>query len=194
MVIGITGGIGSGKTVILNLLGDKYGFVILEADKIAKELMEKGTAVFGKIAECFGNEILDERGCIDRQKFAAIVFNDKEKLTKLNALVHPSVIEEIDRRIKMMRADVRENFVIEAALLIESGCHRLCDKVWYIYTEKNIRIERLKAGRKMTEKQIADVIKNQLEVTDFERMADAVIDNSFSIDNTDKQIQKLLEF
>ena len=193
MVIGITGGIGAGKSTVLKLLKDKFGFTVIEADQVAKDLMKQGTAVYQQVAERFGKEIVGEDGAFDRKKLAAVVFQDKEKLAVLNGLVHPAVMEEIRERIASKKAEGIDRFVIEAALLIESGCNRLCDRVWYIDTAENVRIRRLKEGRGMSEEQIAAVMKNQLPRDTFLEVTDTVVDNSFSVENTEEQIQKLLE-
>lgn len=194
MILGITGGIGTGKSTVLNILRDKYGFTIYEADRIAKEIMEKGGLAYNRIIECFGKDILDEKSEIDKEKMSERVFNNKDNLDKLNNIVHPAVIEEIKSRINRDREKGGEKFVIEAALLLESKCNEICDKVWYIYSDEETRIERLKCGRGLEEKQIERVMKNQLSETDFRERTDAVIDNSKSIDNTVMQIEKLLEF
>ena len=185
----------SGKSTVLQILKEKFGFYILEADKIGHELMSKEMSVYDKIVERFGNDILSADGEIDRKEMSKIVFNDEKCLEELNNIVHPAVIDEIQRRM----SDVRkkngiDKFVIEAALLIESGCDSICDKVWYIYSEDKVRIERLKLGRGMKAEDIKAVIKNQLRYEDFTRNTSAMIDNSFSIENTVSQIEKLLEF
>ena len=100
MVIGITGGIGTGKSTILRILKEKYNFTIFEADKIAHELMMKGNVSYLKIVDYFGNDILDENNEIDRKKLGQKVFNDKKQLEKLNEFVHPEVIHEIQNRIE----------------------------------------------------------------------------------------------
>ena len=194
MIIGITGGIGAGKTTILNILSEKYGFCVFEADKIGHELMKKDMPAYKKIVKEFGEDILDEKGEIDRQKMSCIVFSDREKLKNLNGIVHPEVIKELKRRIEFEQKGGEDNFVIEAALLIESGCNAICDKVWYIYAEDSVRIERLNKGRGMSQEQVLSVIKNQLKDEEFINKADDMINNSFSIENTHSQIEKLLEF
>lgn len=219
MVIGITGGIGTGKSTILRILKEKYNFTIFETDKIAHELMMKGNVSYLKIVDYFGNDILDENNEIDRKKLGQKVFNDKKQLEKLNEFVHPEVIHEIQNRIEKIEnnsiiekelnskkdskdkkdlqmefACKNNRFVIEAALLFESGCNTICDKVWYIDTKSEIRKQRLKESRNMTDEQIESVMKNQLDKEQFEGLADIVIDNSDSIESTEKQIQNILEF
>lgn len=194
MVIGITGGIGTGKSTVLNILNEKYGFHIFEADKIGHEVMKKGMSAYKKIVKAFGNDILNEDGEIDRCKMSDVVFNNKYELEILNNIIHPEVINEIKKRIEAGQKEGINNFVIEAALLIESGCNLLCDRVWYIYSEDSVRIQRLKNNRGMTEEKILSVIKNQLDYREFANKTDAIIDNSSSMENTCRQIEKLLEF
>ena len=195
MVIGITGGIGAGKSTVLSILKNQYGFVIFEADQIAHELMRKGNISYLRIVSYFGNDILDENEEIDRKKLGQKVFSNKEQLEKLNEFVHPEVISEIQRRMAM-DPERKDNgrFVIEAALLFESGCNTICDQVWYIDTNTEVRKQRLREYRKMSDEQIESVMKNQLNRDRFEQLSDVVIDNSDSVGNTAKQIQNLLEF
>lgn len=194
MIIGITGGIGTGKSTVLNVLKERYGFIIFEADKIAKEIMKKGCLAYNRIVRHFGKDILAESGEIDNKKMSETVFNDKEKLKLLNDIVHPSVIEEMQNRIKEYEKEGKDRFVIEAALLIESGCNKICDMVWYIYADEETRIKRLVEGRGMNREQILKVIENQLDTNEFKKNTDAVIDNSKSIEDTIMQVEKLLEF
>lgn len=193
MILGLTGGIGCGKSAVLNILQEDYGFHIFEADRIAHEIMEPGGRCYDKIVQSFGTEILDNNGVIDRNQFGMIVFSDKEKLSTLNSIVHPATIEEIFARItKIRNVDCNAHFVIEAALLIESGCNKLCDYVWYIYAKPSIRRQRLKEYRNYSDEKIDAVMKNQLDKETFARIADAVIDNSHELLETKKQIEENL--
>lgn len=195
MVIGITGGIGTGKSTVLNLLKDKYGFKIFEADKIAHEIMNKGHETYEKIVEYFGNGILNSDLSINRRILSDVVFHDSEKLETLNSIVHPAVIAEILTEIEKCQSENgADKFVIEAALLIESGCFKICDSVWYIHADKEVRIARLIEGRGMSREQIESVMKNQLDKENFIKNTNAIIDNSGTIECTDKQIEKLLVF
>ena len=195
MVIGITGGIGTGKSTVLKLLQEDFGFFVFEADKIGHELMCKGEKVYKQIVDNFGTEILCDNGEINRKIMSGLVFNDKNKLEILNNIVHPAVILEIEKRMDEEKTiNKKEMFVIEAALLLESGCDKICDKIWYIYTDDEIRIERLKNGRGMKEEEIKAVMKNQLKSYEFQNKTGHLIDNSKSIEDTRNQIEKLLEF
>ena len=194
MILGITGGIGTGKSTVLNILKENYDFLILESDKIAHEVMNPGNSAYNEIVEFFGVDILNDDKTINRKKMSEIVFNNKDKLNKLNSIVHPAVIQKISDTIEAEKAKGKENFVIEAALLIESGCSKICDRVWYIYADTKVRIERLMKSRNMTRIQIEDVMKNQMKDEFFKDNTTDIVDNSKSIEDTCVQVQKLLEF
>lgn len=194
MILGITGGIGTGKSTVLNILKEKYDFLILESDKIAHEVMNPGNSAYNEIVEFFGVDILNDDKTINRKKMSEIVFNNKDKLNKLNSIVHPAVIQKISDTIEAEKAKGKENFVIEAALLIESGCSKICDRVWYIYADTEVRIERLMKSRNMTRIQIEDVMKNQMNDEFFKDNTTDIVDNSNSIEDTYARVQKLLEF
>lgn len=193
MILGITGGIGNGKSTVLKILQEQYHFTVFEADRIAHELMLPGNKIYDSIVEAFGTEILNPDGTIDRMRFGAVVFSDAEKLERLNQMVHPSVIDEISRRIHQIRQKQPDmDFVIEAALMIESGCYKICDRLWYVDARPDIRWDRLKRFRGYTDEKIRQIIANQLEKEEFLKYADDVIDNSFSIKETAAQIEKKL--
>lgn len=194
MILGITGGIGTGKSTVLNILKEKYDFLVLESDKIAHEVMNPGNSAYNEIVDFFGDDILNDDKTINRKKMSEIVFNNKDKLNKLNSIVHPAVIQKISDTIEAEKAKGKENFVIEAALLIESGCSKICDRVWYIYADTEVRIERLMKSRNMTRIQIEDVMKNQMKDEFFKDNTTDIVDNSNSIEDTYARVQKLLEF
>lgn len=188
MILGITGGIGSGKTVVLNILKDKYNAYILEADALAHELMRPGHDTYDKIVAVFGSDILLENGEIDRITFGKIVFSDKKKLKELNRIVHPAVKQEILRLIHIQENQKTALFVIEAALLIQDGYKEICDKMCYVYSDIETRIKRLMEGRGYTRDRAVDVINSQENEVFYRNNSDFVIDNSLSIENTKKQI------
>lgn len=142
-VLGITGGVGSGKSCVLAYMEEAYGAVICQMDDTARELQQKGTSCFEQIADVFGPEILNADGGLDRTALGTIVFSDEQKLQQLNAIVHPQVIREVRRRIQECEAAGCPLFVVEAALLPDVG-RELCDELWYIYADETVRRCRLK--------------------------------------------------
>lgn len=189
MVIGITGGVGCGKTTVLEYINKKYEAYVIEADKVAHKLMEPGTITYGRICKAFGSDILDEKGAIDRKRLGNIVFCKPEALKLLNSIVHPDVKKYI---IDIIRENKYEFILLEAALLIEAGYMDICDELWYIYTDDKTRIKRLMESRGYSEEKAISIIKNQLSQEEFEKHCDIKLDNSLSFQNTMKQIDKIL--
>lgn len=193
MIIGITGGIGSGKTVVLNILKNKYNFYVIEADKIGHEILKTGTDAYNNVVKCFGKEILASDGNIDRAKLGDEVFADRIKLEQLNSITHEGVINEIRRIIACEREkNPKISFVVETAVLYESGFDKMCDMVLYVYAEQSERIRRLKETRNLSEKKIRCIMERQLNEEEFRKRADVCIDNSRSVEETEHQLEKLL--
>lgn len=195
MIIGLTGGVGSGKSTVLTILQDKYKAHIIEADKIAHTLITPGHNCYDVIVKEFGAKILSEDKTIDRKVLGSIVFKDKDKLEILNQIIHPAVKTEIKIKIKLIQDnDPKAIIVIEAALLIEAGYRDVCDSFWYISTEYPIRKQRLMESRGYTEEKIKGIIDNQLSDDEFKQMCDYVIDNSNSMEETLLQVEKIMLF
>ncbi|MBR4140103.1 MAG: dephospho-CoA kinase, partial [Lachnospiraceae bacterium] len=157
-VIGITGGVGAGKSAILNYLKEKHHAVVVEADKVGHLLMEPGGACYYSIVEKFGSSILNGDQTINRGKLGKIVFADESLLNELNKIIHPRVKSHIVSEIAKERAYHRTNyFVVEAALLIEDHYDVICDEMWYIHTDADIRAKRLKETRGYDDEKIAGI-------------------------------------
>lgn len=194
MIIGITGGVGCGKSTVLHILKQDFDCYTIEADKVGHLVMQNGTETYQKIVSTFGNEILDTNLEIDRKRLAGIVFSDKEKLKKLNQIVHPAVKNHIKNEIEQVTHLGNHSIIIlEAALLIEEKYPEFCDEVWYIYADKQERIKRLKKTRGYTEEKIKKIMENQLSEEEFLKNCDKKIDNSHDFEATCQQIKKLFE-
>ena len=186
-VIGITGGVGSGKSRVLAYLKEAYGAVICQMNETERSLQKKGTRCFERIVEVFGHEILDAQGELDRAALGSIVFASEEKLAQLNGIVHPEVIRHVAKDIQSKEAQGRSLYVVEAALLPDVG-KELCDELWYIYANESVRRERLKASRGYTDEKISQMIASQPQEERFRSTCSVVIDNSGSFEDTMKQI------
>lgn len=191
-VIGITGGVGCGKSAVLTLLESEYAAVVTQLDEVAKNLQKSGQECFGQIVAQFGIDILGNDGELDRNRLAETVFQEPEKLAKLNEIVHPKVKEWVQEDIKQKRKDGIGLYVIEAALLPTAGYESICDEMWYIYAEEPVRRSRLKASRGYTEEKISRMIASQPTERMFRESCDHVIDNSRTLENTKEQIGELL--
>lgn len=192
-IIGITGGIGTGKSTILHLLKEKYQAYIVETDKLAHELMKPGCMAYNRIVEHFGMDILLEDKGIDRTKLGSIVFQDEEELTTLNNIVHPAVKQYIMADIEKKREEqLVKIYIIEAALLIEDGYKDICDELWYIYAEREERIRRLLAGRGGSREKWEAVIASQSPEEFYKKNCDKIVDNGENLQKTADIVHDLL--
>ncbi len=195
MVIGITGGIGAGKSTVLALMEQEFGASVLIADEIARQLMEPGRSCYERIVEEFGEGLLFPDGSLDRAMLSEVVFADPAKLKKLNGIIHPMVKEYIRGEISCLSLeDPLRIIVIEAALLIEDHYDEICDEIWYIYAEEPVRRERLKRKRRYSDEKISVIMSNQLSDEEFRANCQRVIDNSRSTEETLLQLKKAMEF
>lgn len=192
-IIGITGGVGSGKSRVLSYMETKYNAVICQADHVAWKLQEPGQKCYAQIVAYFGENILDEDGTINRGKLGQIVFANKEKLYKLNQIMHPAVKEYIVEWIQRERNDETAYFIIEAALLLEDDYSQICDEMWYIYSNESIRRDRLKSSRGYTDEKIDAIMASQLSEQIFRKECQIVIDNSEDFEDTCYQIEKAMK-
>ena len=192
-IIGLTGGVGSGKTQILEYLNDKYGATICQADKVAKHLQKKGKECYDQIVAYFGEDILDEKKELDREKIADIVFTDKAKLEALNAIVHPAVKEEIKKKICHEERKNTNLFILESALLIEDHYEEIYDELWYVYVKTEVRKNRLFYSRGYKESKIDDIMASQLTKEQFMKECDRVIDNNGVFAETMIQIDQIVK-
>lgn len=193
-VIGITGGVGSGKTEILSHIRKNYPCEILLADELAKELQEPGKACYEPLIELLGKSILGPEGQILKTAVAERIFGDSELLEKVNGLIHPAVTAEIMRRIEAAKENGEISlFFVEAALLIENGFDKICDEMWYIYADEKVRRERLADSRGYSRERITAIMENQLPESGFRKNCQVVIDNSGALSESIRQIDQVLE-
>lgn len=194
-ILGITGGVGSGKSKVLCELKEHYNAYVVEADKVAHELMEPGQVIYKQIVHHFGEDILckKEPYQIDRAALGLIVFNDKQCLELLNSITHPAVKHRIKELIQMKIEEGKTHlFVIEAALLIETGYKDICDEIWYVWVDKEERINRLMNSRGYTREKCLSIFSNQQEDDYYKKYANVTIYNQNSFENTSIQLKDLL--
>ncbi len=188
--LGLTGGTASGKSAVAAILRE-LGFSVLDADSLAHKLIEPGQPAYDDVLREFGSSIVGEAGHIDRSKLGAIVFADREKLDRLNAIVHPRVGEIISSQFELWhRAGVRDAAFVEAALLIESGLHKKLDGLVVAWCKPEQQLERLLA-RGLSEEEARRRIAAQLPVEEKLRLATEKIDCSGSLEETRRQVEAL---
>lgn len=190
LVIGITGGVGAGKSSVLKALEDHCNCKIVLADDVGNKVKEPGQKCYHKIVGLLGKDILKEDLTIDKLKMAEKIFSDADLLKQVNAIIHPAVEEYI---LKDMQAERERQkihvFFLEAALLIEAGYVPYLDELWYIYSEKNVRIKRLKESRAYSDEKIQQIMDSQLSETEFQKYADVILDNSHEFEETFAQLK-----
>ena len=185
--IGITGGVGAGKTEILKYIGQHYKCEIYLADEIGHKVKEPGTEGYHALVALMGDGILAPDGQIDKPAMAAKIFADPTLLEQVNAIIHPAVKKYLaDRLAEAKNKGDVELFFVEAALLIESGYEHIVDEMWYIYAREDVRRRRLSESRGYTPEKIEKIIASQLSEEEFRQHCDFVIDNSDSLEATDR--------
>jgi len=192
MIIGITGGIASGKTTVSNTL-QGLGATVIDADIIAHQVLEKGEKGWEKVINVFGKKILKDNGQINRNYLGNIVFNDREKLNILEDITHPLIIKKIKEEIQRSLANKTNGkpIFLDAPLLYETGLDRLVDEVWVIYIDREKQIKRVQQRDNLTREQAKKRIDAQLSLDRKKDMADIAIYNVDKIDNLKRKIKNL---
>ena len=185
----LTGGISTGKSTVSNILHDHYGLEIIDADKIAKEVLPLHV---NEVRAIFGERIIDEEGKIDRKALGAIIFNDKAEREKLNAFLHPLIREEIFKRSQTLE-EKKKPYIIDIPLYFESeGYH--CKVVVVVYAPIEVQRKRLMIRENFTKEEAQKRIDAQISIEEKKVMADFLINNSFDRKFLDEEIEKFMKF
>ena len=192
-VIGLTGGTGSGKSVVSKSLA-AAGAVIVDADKIAHDIILKGEPAYHEIIEYYGTGILDTEGNIIRKKLGEIVFNDKEKLAFLNQCTHKYITAEVKRQIAEAKEEgTAAAIIVDAPLLLEAKLETVCDEVWVVYADPEVRAQRVMARDGITYELAKARIANQKSWDEYKAAASVVIDNSKDFAYLESQMSEVLK-
>jgi dephospho-CoA kinase len=191
--VGLTGGIASGKSVVCEMLRKK-GCTILDADRIAHELIQRGQPCYLPVVEAFGSEILDSAAEIDRQRLGALVFGNPPSLQRLNQIVHPVVIRQIQSKLAIIDFGIHgSRVIVEASVMVESGFHTSFEYLILVTCELEQQVERLRIRNGFSEEQARLRIAAQIPLERKKPLADWVIDNSGSLEKTQAQVDQLWE-
>lgn len=191
IIVGLTGGIATGKSTVAKMFKEA-GAVIVDADLIAREVVEKGTPAWQKVRDEFGDEILLDDQEIDRDKLGDIIFNNPEKKEMLNSIVHPAVFQKIGERIKKIEQDAPDAVVmLDVPLLIESGMQDGFSDVVLVYITEKMQVKRLMERDGFPEKDALARIRSQMPIDEKKDMVDIVIDNSEGLENTRRQVKEV---
>jgi dephospho-CoA kinase len=188
-LIGLTGNIATGKSLVARMLGD-LGAHVIDADALVHELQHKGTPVWARIVGNFGEEILRADGEIDRAKLGALVFSDPEALRWLEAIVHPAVGREIERRLSHLQLPTSDFqvVVIEAIKLIEAGLHKRCNALWVVTSRPEVQLKRLTRTRSLSEADAQVRIAAQPPQSEKVALADVLIENDTTVSDLRAQV------
>ena len=188
-VIGVTGGVGSGKSRILELLSTEFGARVILADQVAKELEEPGQAGLSRLLEAFGDGILGPDGTLDRGRFAERIFHDPVALRTVNEIIHPLTWQEIRRQIW----ESGESLIAVESALFDETTKEICQELWLVDASEKIRIRRLMDSRGYSREKCEKIIRSQKSRGDFIKLADVVIENNGSIEEVRAQIAARLQ-
>ena len=188
-ILGITGGVGSGKSRVLEILKEEYGFRVIQADQVAKDLMQPGRDSYRAVVDCLGPSVLNEDGTINRPAMARIIFGCPDKRIQVDRLTHPLVW---NAAFGEALACPEPLVVIEAAIPSKEFRDN-CGEMWYVYTSRENRMERLRESRGYTDEKTESIMASQVPEAVFREFSDAIIDNNGPVEDTRKQVRKLLE-
>lgn len=190
-IIGVTGGMGSGKSTVSQILND-LGASVINADSIAREVVSKGGKPLEEIVEYFGMGILDKNGELDRRKLGNIVFNNPEKLNTLNIITHKHIAEKIHEKVESLKNESNTSVVaIDAPIPIEYGFLDLCDTVWVVVADAKVRIKRVMERDNLSYDEALSRLKAQKRDEEYLKMADEVLVNNGNIEELEKEVVRL---
>ena len=188
MIIGITGGVGAGKSSVLDILRHKFGAKVILADLVAHDLMEPGMDGLKRVTDALGTSFIQEDGSVNRQKLAEIIFHDAQALATMNSIIHPMVWEYIQNEA----LTCEEQLVIVEAAVFDTAPQGLFNEMWYVYTTEENRISRLMASRGYSKEKCMSIIEKQDSEEEFRARCGRVIDNNGSSEETEMQIKEIL--
>ena len=191
--VGLTGSIAVGKSFVLETFRE-LGCHTLDADKVARDVVEPGTAGLRQVVDAFGESVLKPDGSLDRAKLGSIVFSDEEKRSRLNAIIHPLVFEEQDRWLRSRESEDPDGIaIVDAALMIESGGYRRFDKLIVVWCEPQLQLQRLMHRNKLDQAEAEKRIAAQMSQDEKKKHADFLIDTSNDFEDTRRQTAEVFE-
>ncbi|MEW5936053.1 MAG: dephospho-CoA kinase [Bacillota bacterium] len=188
-MVGLTGGIGCGKSTVASVLRE-LGARVVDADQVAREVLAPGSPVLGKVVERFGPRILRADGSLDRKRLADIVFGDPQALADLNAITHPPIVEMIRGRIEEARNEGVQVLVVDAPLLLEAGMEGMVDEVWVVTCTREQQIERLCRRTGLSPREAEARMRAQMPLEEKVRRADRVIPNEGSLAQLRAEVER----
>ena len=194
IVVGLTGGIATGKSTVAATLTDA-GVIVIDADIVAHDVIKKGLPAWHEIVKRFGDKVLLPDGEINRVYLGNIIFNDADKKHELNRIVHPLVSLEISRKLKQIKKDKPDAIVVlDVPLLLESGMQKGMAEVIVVYIPEHLQLKRLMARDDLSEADALSRIRSQMPIEEKKKLASIVIDNSFSLEKTKEKTREVYSY
>ncbi|MEC2077649.1 dephospho-CoA kinase [Metabacillus fastidiosus] len=191
LIVGLTGGIASGKSTVSNMFKEK-NITVVDADQIARDVVEIGEPAYKAIVQHFGKEILNNDETINRAKLGSIIFQNEEERKILNNIVHPEVRKEMMRQTEIAKENKEEIVVLDIPLLYESNLTHLVHKTLLVYVDENVQVKRLMERNNYTYEEAKMRMEAQLSLKDKLKLADNVINNNGTIGETEEQLNELI--
>ena len=190
-LLGVTGGIASGKSTVAHML-EELGAPVIDTDVLSREVVEPGKPAFRDIVDCFGKQVLQGDGALDRKKISGIVFKDIEKRRKLEGLIHPRITEVVSSRLDaILKKDPDAIIQVVVPLLIETNQQQRYHRILVVYVPEQIQIQRLAKRDNITREEAANILKAQLPIDEKVAHADYVIHNDKTLEETREQVRDL---
>lgn len=191
LIVGVTGGVGSGKTTVSRMF-EKEGAYVIDADQMARELVQPNRTAWREIVRAFGREIQEKDGSIDRKRLAEIVFSNSKKREVLNKILHPRIKREMEKRVRAIgRKDPEAVVILDVPLLVETGYHREMDRVVVVTATEKKQMERMKKRVGMSEEEARRILSSQMKLEEKVKVADFVIRNEGSLETTRKRVREV---
>lgn len=188
-VIGLTGGVGAGKSLVLSILRTKYNAEVIEADKVAHELMLPEEDGYLRTKETFGETILNSDGAINRTALGKVIFENESAREQINSIIHPLVWKRIRQKISASQAGL---IVVEFAIMGEEA-EDIYDEMWYVRASEEVRIRRLSKNRGYTKERSEQIIRSQASDQEYVRRCDRIIENNGSVTDLENQLAEILK-
>lgn len=190
-IIGLTGGIGSGKSTVASIMHG-FGAYIIDADEVARDVVSKGSRVLDKIVMHFGKEILNDDGGLNRRKLAEVVFNDRQKVVLLNQLTHKEVYKRIREQLKELKDKQYKDLIVLDVPIPSMEFKDMCDEIWVVDAPQDVRVERIIERSGFSREDILKRMSSQISSDDYLRIADRVINNADSLEALRDRVHELI--